>query len=367
MLPFKSGMHVLGKHFCGRKQEIKLLGDYIQSAARVYLVGERRIGKSSLILEAIRRQKGCRVLYVDLLAIKTVDDLCKRIVKALISLEQSQSYLLKMMKEFAALRPNVSIDPITSMPSVGLSPTIKLEPDSIDSIMEIVGGLKKTVVVFDEFQDVLQLKERETALALMRGKIQQHSETCYCFAGSVRNNMEEIFTSRTSPFFKSAFALNVGPLDRGEFTRFIRRKFATGNRTIQDEALQAVTDIGCDNPGDIQRLCVALWQITEGGDNITREQLPDALEFVFAIENRAYEDIVEQITGQQMSCLRALAAQGGKAGISGEFVAETGITLSTSVRKAMNRLVEKRILFKREKLYRFCDPFFRAWLLRKNL
>ena len=86
MLPFKSGMHVLGKHFCGRKQEIKLLGDYMKSAARVYLVGERRIGKSSLILEAIRRQKGYRVLYVDLLAIKTVDDLCKRIVKALISL-----------------------------------------------------------------------------------------------------------------------------------------------------------------------------------------------------------------------------------------------------------------------------------------
>ena len=69
------------------------------------------------------------------------------------------------------------------------------------------------------------------------------------------------------------------------------------------------------------------------------------MEFVFAIENRAYEDIVEQITGQQMSCLRALAAQGGKAGISGEFVAETGITLSTSVRKAMNRLVDKADYF----------------------
>jgi len=360
-------MHVLGEHFCGRKHELRLLRDYIVSAARVYLVGERRIGKSSLLLEAIRRQRGFRALYVDLLAVKTVDDLCKRIVKALITLERSQSYLLRMLKEFAALRPSVSIDPITSMPSVGMSRAVRLEPDSIDSIMEVVGGLKRTVVVFDEFQDILQLKERAAALAQMRSKIQQHSETCYCFAGSVRNNMEEIFTSPSSPFFKSAFALDVGPLDQKEFARFIRRKFATGNRTVQDEALQTVTEIGCDNPGDVQRLCIALWQITEEGAAITRDQLPDALEFIFAIENRAYEDTVEQITGQQMSCLCALAATGGTSGISGEFVAATGIALITSVRKAMNRLVEKRILLKREKLYRFCDPFFRAWILKKNL
>jgi len=117
----------------------------------------------------------------------------------------------------------------------------------------------------------------------------------------------------------------------------------------------------------VQRLCVALWQISSEGDTLTRDLVPAALEFIFTIENRAYEDTVEQITGQQMACLRTLAVHGGTSTLSSDFVADTGIALVTSVRKAMNRLVEKRILFKQATTYRFCDPFFRAWLLYQNL
>jgi len=367
MLPFKSGMHVLGKDFCGRKKELALLADYISSAARVYLVGERRIGKSSLILEAVRRQKGCRALYVDLLAIKTVDDLCKRIVKALITLEQDESYAVRMLKHFAALRPTVTMDPLTSLPSVGLAPSVKLQPESIESILDVVGGLKQTVVVFDEFQDILKLKEQDTALALMRSRIQQHTRTCYCFAGSVRSRMDTIFTLHTSPFFKSALPLHVGPLDSTTFGAFIRGKFETGGRVVEDEMLRTIMELGCENPGDIQRLCIALWQISSEGDTLTRRHVPRALEFIFTIENRAYEDIVEQISGQQMACLRALATRGETSALSAEFVSETGIALVTSVRKAMSRLVERRILFNEGRIYRFCDPFFAAWLLHSNL
>lgn len=366
MLPFKSGMHVLGSDFCGRGKELTLLRDYVESAARVYVVGERRIGKSSLILEAVRRQKGYRGLYVDLLAIKSIDDLCKRMVKALITLESSDSYVMSMLREFSALRPTVSVDPLTSLPSVGLSASVKLQPDSIESILDRMGGLRKTVIIFDEFQDVRKIKEADTALALMRSRIQRHANTCYCFAGSIRSDMIDIFTSRSSPFFKSAFPLPVGPLVPTTFGAFIRKKFDTGRRSINDGMLKEIMRIGCDNPGDIQRLCVALWQVSSAGDALTHEHIPPSLEFIFTLENRAYEDIIEQITGQQMACLRALATKGGAANLSSELVLETGIALVTSVRKAMNRMVEKRILFRDGRVYRFCDPFFRAWLLRSN-
>ncbi len=367
MLPFRSGMHVLGKNFCGRKRELRLLRDYTESSARVYLIGERRIGKSSLVLEAIRRRRGYRPLYVDFLAIKTVDDLCKRIVKAVITLERNKSNLIKMLKEFSALRPTVTVDPLTSLPTVGLTSSVKLQPDSIESILDLVGRMRQTVVVFDEFQDVLKIDDHETALALMRSRIQTHANTCYCFAGSVRSQMDDIFTADTSPFFKSALPLHVGPLDPAVFGAFIRRKFGTGGRAVEDDMLKAIMQIGCDNPGDIQRFCVALWQISSEGDTLTRRHIPAALDFVFTIENRAYEDIVEQISGQQMACLRALAIKGGSSTLSSGFVSESGIALVTSVRKAMNRLVERRILFREATTYRFCDPFFRAWILGNSL
>lgn len=367
MLPFRSGMHVAGDDFCGRKKELKILTDYILSGMRVYLVGERRVGKSSLILEAVRQQRGYRPLYIDLLAIKTTDDLCKRMIKALITMERSESWLIKMLKEFSVLRPNITVDPLTSLPSVGLSPSVKLQPESIESILDIIGSLKQTVVIFDEFQDLLNLKEANTALALLRSKIQRQTDTCYCFAGSVRSQMDELFTDRNSPFFKSAFALHVGPLEQNEFGSFLLKKFKTGQRTVAAAALETVMEIGCNNPGDIQRLCVALWQVSSAGDTITKEHLPGALEFIFTVENRSYEDIVEQVSAQQMDCLRALSIKGGSSNLSSDFLLETGIGLVTSVRKAMNRLVERRILFRHEKIYRFCDPFFRAWILHNNL
>jgi predicted AAA+ superfamily ATPase len=55
---------------------------FIKSGQNVVLQGERRMGKTSLLYETVRQLKRYRMLYVDLLEIKTADDLCKRMIKA---------------------------------------------------------------------------------------------------------------------------------------------------------------------------------------------------------------------------------------------------------------------------------------------
>lgn len=76
MQPFKSGMIVEKADFCGRAQEIRQLSNLIESKNRCYLYGERRVGKTSLVFETARRlKKSC--ITVDLLGVKTEDDLCR--------------------------------------------------------------------------------------------------------------------------------------------------------------------------------------------------------------------------------------------------------------------------------------------------
>ena len=58
MNPFKYGSIVLGKDFCGRKDLLKQIAAHMEASQNIVIVGERRIGKSSLVYEAVRKLRG---------------------------------------------------------------------------------------------------------------------------------------------------------------------------------------------------------------------------------------------------------------------------------------------------------------------
>lgn len=369
MNPFKYGLVVSDKDFCPRPELVGELTEFIKSGQNIMVQGERRIGKTSLIYETVRRLKKYRLMYVDFLAVKTSDDLCKRLIKALITLEQQAGVVNKIFKSIPHLRPSLSFDPLTGQPSISLDANVKLRTDSISGVLDLIlrtGKKAPLVVVFDEFQDVLNCNDGLEALAMLRSKIQFHTKIAYIFAGSVRNDMDKIFNHPDSPFFKSAISINVGPLGKEHFSAFIRNKFLTGKRSIGNPVLEKVFEIGQHVPGDIQQFCEVLWETTSPGDVIEATHIPAALRLIFSRESKGYESIIVQITDQQLKCLVGLARMGGKAPLSGNFIQAVGIPLPGSVNKALARLIQLKIIFRHDKEYRFVNPYFKAWLLFKN-
>jgi predicted transcriptional regulator len=65
-----------------------------------------------------------------------------------------------------------------------------------------------------------------------------------------------------------------------------------------------------------------------------------------------YETILNIISKQQLKLLTALARIGGKAPMSSEFLKNSGITQASSVRRALGRLIDLKILFHHENEYR---------------
>jgi hypothetical protein len=216
-------------------------------------------------------------------------------------------------------------------------------------------------VVLDEFQDILQLGEAREALSLMRGKIQFQKDIPYVFAGSIRNKMDEIFTHPDSPFFKSAIPISVDPLPYAEFSEFLKKKFAVGKRRINDDVLKKVFEIAHDIPGDIQQLCEALWTVTSRNSAISLESLKDALELIFAREQKSYDNDMGLLTDFQIRCLLTIAREGGNKVFSVSFMRSAGLNNPSSVRRAIRRMITLNILFERNNEYRFVNPFFRAW------
>ncbi|MBN1672525.1 MAG: ATP-binding protein [Kiritimatiellae bacterium] len=368
MVPFKSGMVVVGANFCGRNTEIVKLKAHIERCSRVCLVGERRIGKTSLVHETVRRLRGRVLIFVDLLGVKSSGDVVRRMVEG-VFVSAPRSMLTRLAKSFVALRPVVGIDPLTNAPTLGLSPGVKPPPETLEEALDYMSRQKGAVVFFDEFQTLLDLpvSEQEDLVARMRSRIQMHAETPYVFAGSLRAEMDRIFFDHASPFYKAAVRFELGPLDRSAFGSFLRKSFADGRRSIADPLLVRIFDLCHDVPGDVQRLCQCLWDESRMGTKLEEPMLATALHRLFSDEERAYTILLEYVTGQQLKCLRALGEMGGGASLSGQLLALTGVAANSSVQRALNSLVKKRILFRQGKLYRFCDPFFGEWIRLKRL
>ncbi len=365
MLPFRMGMRVSGEEFCGRRRDLAALREYMRSSGRIYVVGERRIGKTSLVFEALRTIRGTHFVDVDLLAIKTVTDLTHRLAAAVIKARRKPDELLTLVKGLARLRPTIGVDLISNTPTVSFAPGSGNRPETLDEIFALMEPWPRVVVVFDEFQDILNLPPDDAILARLRGLIQRQDRAGFVFCGSVRHRMEDIFTKDNSPFFKSAMRLCVGPLDRPIFRDFLARKFASGRRTVAPGLLDAILDVCQDNPGDVQRFCAALWQVTSYGQAIDDADLATAWEMVFSMHAPEYEVILRNLSVQQAQALHALALAGGRSNLSRIFLESTGISLQASAAKALSSLLEKGIVRKEATEYRICDPFLTRWLARR--
>ena len=343
MNPFKYGQVVKNEDFCKREALSRELLNYVERGQNVYIQGERRTGKTSLIFETIESLNKHIIIYIDLLEVKSVSDLIKRMVIALLSLERKSGFIEKSFKQLSHLRPVVSVDPITGLPSMSIDSTTKFTPDSINSVLDLIvaqnSKSKHVVVVFDEFQDILNIDNAKEALAILRSKIQFHSNTPYIFAGSVRNKMETIFNDPDSAFFKSTSPIYVGPLEKGTFKKFLVEKFESGNRKVSSKFLGGILDICFNVPGDVQQLCSSIWETTSYGETIEKNHLLGAIKRIFAHESKGYETCLKIISKQQLKLLTTLARLGGESPTSSEFLLQSGIPQASSIRTALQRVI----------------------------
>ena len=303
------------------------------------------------------------MVYIDLYFIKTTSDFCSRVMKGVAQAYEELPFLRKALQFASRLRPTLSIDP-SGATTISVDSRAASEPDSVAAVMEALAKLAsegRTCVVFDEFQDILKLENASRVLAEMRRSIQFQEQVAYFFTGSVRNEMAHIFADLDSPFYKSALPFLVDEIDPKEFTKFIKKRFEVGERTISSKTIEQILAFADGVPGDVQEFCEALWTTTEAAEEITPTCFRAALELIFSREIRGYEATMEHLTPAQASVLRALAENGHALLTSTSFTDRLSLAPST-VKRVVNRLLADHVIFLRRGEYCFSNPFFKAWL-----
>jgi uncharacterized protein len=367
--PFRFGSVVTAADFCPRPDLVAQLRSCLEARQNVVLLGERRTGKTSLIFETARRTRGLRLVYAQLWAVKSVEDVASRLLRAISTAKvRENSFVERVARSFAYLRPRIEFDPTTGQPSITVSPGTKMPPEGLHGVfdfLEELGTRHRLAIVLDEFQDIQQIDQAQALLGELRSRIQRPGGVPCVFAGSIRHDMERIFRDPSSPFFKSMRTLEVQALPRGAFQKFLAVRFASGQLKVPDATFDSLFDLAQDNPGDVQQFCAAIWDVSSPGEIIDAKRVQAALAHVLVTERKGYESQVHRLTSNQIKCLRALAHIGGKRPQSREFLIEAGIDLPASVKRALTRLIDLEIIYGREMNHKFFDPFFKQWVLKE--
>ncbi|MCK4505095.1 MAG: ATP-binding protein [Candidatus Aegiribacteria sp.] len=366
MIPFKVGIFVTGKDFCGREAEIRKLTEYIESSFRVLIAGERRTGKSSLIMETSRRMPGWKFAYIDLRTVSTMEKLCERTANGIYSAFKTQSVLKNITNAISSLRPGISIDSQTGDFKVSISPGAEPDYRSMEELLRIAGK-PRTIVVFDELQDIMELPDYETILAGMRTVIQNQPDTAYIFSGSILHGMNRLFTDPDAAFFRSAQQLNIGKINRNEFADYIRERFKNGQRTVTENAMDEILQFGRGNPGDIQRLCIGIWEVTDKNIEITTATVQQGMTQICNLESESFADKLAYLSPNQIRCLSTITAMDWPIQINSKFISNSGLSSYSAALAAMKGLEKKRILLHRGHNWNISTPFFIHWFKTSGL
>ncbi len=372
MNPFRFGSPVAGDHFVGREKIIRQVIDSVKTGQNLVLFGERRQGKTSILLEAARRAETMH-LWVDFNLVQDEIDLVGRLRNGLQELVRSSPTSVRLRDLLDRARFGI----FGSLDAGGMTalPLPYVKERTLDTVQQFFAAVQTLhtqfpfLVVFDEFQGIMGLKTAGSLQGVMRGEIQRQQKVPYLFAGSMRHQMYEMFMSPAKPFYNFAIPVEVGPLPETEFVPYMEQCFASGGRKADDESLQRIYRLVAGNTGDVQKLCYYLWNVTSAGDRIDSAAIGMGIAEVCEAEHLLYERDLSKLNASQTRVLVALVLIGGEAPYGKQARQLLGVEgQSTIIQRALAKLVNENIIYQRpgEAHYRFCSPFFRAWLLERE-
>ena len=368
--PFKFGKEVSGDDFCNREEEIAELTQDIRNSANVLLYSPRRYGKTSLIkrvLEIVSKE-GFLTVYIDLYPAITKEKFIEIYARAISKVVQGNvekviSWIKRMVPK---LVPKVVIRGEGSEMEFEFDKSQPYSPILADLFKAVHNRAKSTdkpaVVVFDEFQEINNYPDDEIERE-MRSVFQTHSNVSYIYMGSKRHIMQDMFESTNRPFYRSTKHIPLNKISKNAFSEFIARKFRLGNYAIKSDCISKVLEISECHPFYTQQLCYFLWEQEVEKKTVSEESIRSALRRLLEIENQSFINLWESLSPKQRELVVAITIDNPPSIFSKQFLQKHSLGSTSSIQKAIKKLLQREVLLKENGRYIFEDVFFKRWVL----
>ena len=357
------------EYFCDREAETATLLSHLKNGRNVTLISPRRIGKTGLIKNTFfylqKEERDAVCLYLDIFATKNLHDFVEQLGVMVINdiVRKNASFIEKTIAFFSALRPVLSMDPLTGEPSVSITVEPTQEEITIRSIFNYLNESGKEIyIAIDEFQQIAEYPEKGTE-ALLRSYIQFAQHVHFIFSGSKFHLMAEIFGSPKHPFYQSTEMMGLKPLDCSIYYDFCQNFFKQKGGNLSKDVFEQIYHQFNGHTWYIQCIMNRLHETELTIYCI--EQVNAALLSILQGREPQFENLVQFFTENQFSLLKAIAKDSIVAQpTSGKFIKEHKLNGASSVKAALKVLEEKELVYRTDKGYVIYDRFMDLWLKR---
>jgi len=266
---FRTNQPVTDLAFFDREAEVeRLLALIAQLEAGepswLAILGPRKIGKTSLIMECARRSTRTQV---QIAAIDTMEH-------SPVSTEFFRRYALRVLDAMFASELGESPEALAQAPDAyraalmdaprfakldaGLRrfifelPAAEIDPPFIRACLELPERLASALgtpilVAIDEFQELAVLTRKRGSIEpypMMRSAWQKHRHTAYVISGSARTMLERLVTAKSSPFFQHFALMDLGPLPASAAIQLLVESSPSPRAIPTELAAEAVRVLG---------------------------------------------------------------------------------------------------------------------------
>ncbi len=265
---------------------------------------------------------------------------------------------------FSRLHRTMGVDAAGNLQwSVGFDKEMEMETfDEVASALDayLQGKNKRGVVVFDEFQQIVELGGEKMERRL-RSAIQHQQQVTYVFVGSRKHMLEDLFSNPNRPFYRSGKIFPLLRIERERLYEYVKERFAEAEVAIADGVPDLVAEVTECHPYYTQYLCHVLYDVMENR-RIEVDDIPNAVALLLRRESAAYMNIWDLLTQRQRQTLMILSETGTESPFRPEVLRQYDISQPSVVLRAIQSLKDKDLVDGVNGGYEITDLFFKKWI-----
>lgn len=368
---FPIGGPVAEEDIVDREDFITSLAIRLAEGQSVMLYGPRRIGKTSLANETLRRLKarGFYVASVDFFRLASKRDLAVSLINACLENRTGIRKTLDVWKDrtktiigtakLAIKLQDLELD-------LGLSRGEQDDEALLDYALGLPDILAKRdkrplVILFDEFQDASRVAGADI-YKKMRSYFQNQKDVAYLFLGSKEGMMKTLFSDKNEAFYRFATILPIPPIPATAWAEYIAGKFqARGILSPPEPIKEVIRKTGC-HPQDTMVVCSELYYalLEAGQDAISLELVQLGYDRALLTLAPIYDEILDDLN------LSFIGRQVLKRIATATSIYSIEKSNPNEIKRAIDHLLAKNIIEKTGRgSYAFVEPMFHDYLLRE--
>ena len=370
---FVYGMSVGGNNFTDRIEETKRIKLDFENGVNVILISPRRMGKTSLIKKVISEIDNpmLKIVYMDIYDCRSEYDFYNRFAETIMkSTGNHLEQVMENIKRFLVrISPKISFNPEPNSEfsvSLGITPK-DYSPEEILNLPERIAKEQgvRIAVCIDEFQQIGEFTDSLTIQKRLRGVWQHHQNVSYCFFGSKKHLMENIFQSRRMPFYQFGKMLHLKCISTEYWVPFICSRFEKYGKKIAEEYAGRICQVVKNYSSYVQQLA---WNVmAETGKEVNEESFEEGLKALLEQNSSLFIQQTEGLTTYQLNFIRLLC-KGIHSGFTTQTVSEIyPLGSKSNIDRIKKSLADKEIVTIEKDGIFLADSVFELWFKKEMM